>query len=193
MQGLHAALELHLVDGVDAADRRHELLSRAVKEGVKALGLDLFGEGLELNWTVTAISAPEGFDADAISEPAVTVGDDRFARPDNASRLNSGGARRNSGSVQGDTRNRRSVWSIPSQPFTEAHFATMPPALADLCIRAGCPEHGWVLDPFGGAGTTGLVADRLQRHAILIELNPEYAGMAGDRFRGDAPLFASVE
>ena len=68
MQGLHAALELYFQDGVDAAYRRHELLSRAVKEGVKALGLDLFGEGLDANWTVTAISAPEGIDADLISD-----------------------------------------------------------------------------------------------------------------------------
>jgi aspartate aminotransferase-like enzyme len=68
MQGLHAALELYFQDGVDAAHRRHELLSRAVKEGVKALGLDLFGEGLDHNWTVTAIRAPEGIDADTISD-----------------------------------------------------------------------------------------------------------------------------
>jgi aspartate aminotransferase-like enzyme len=68
MQGLQAALELYFEDGVDAALRRHELLSRAVKEGVKALGLDLFGEGLDTNWTVTAIRAPEGIDADTISD-----------------------------------------------------------------------------------------------------------------------------
>jgi aspartate aminotransferase-like enzyme len=68
MQGLHAALELYFQDGVEAALRRHELLSRAVKEGVKALGLDLFGEGLDLNWTVTAIRAPDGIDADTISD-----------------------------------------------------------------------------------------------------------------------------
>jgi serine---pyruvate transaminase len=68
LQGLHAALELYFQDGVDAALRRHELLSRAVKEGARALGLDLFGEGLDRNWTVTAIRAPEGLDADAISD-----------------------------------------------------------------------------------------------------------------------------
>jgi aspartate aminotransferase-like enzyme len=68
MQGLHAALELYFQDGVEAAYRRHQALSRAVKEGVKALGLDLFGEGLEANWTVTAIRAPEGIDADTISD-----------------------------------------------------------------------------------------------------------------------------
>jgi aspartate aminotransferase-like enzyme len=68
MQGLHAALELYFQDGVEAALARHRMLSRAVKEGVQALGLDLFGEGLEENWTVTAIRAPEGLDADTISE-----------------------------------------------------------------------------------------------------------------------------
>jgi aspartate aminotransferase-like enzyme len=68
MQGLHAALELYFQDGVEAAYRRHEMLSRAVKEGAKALGLDLFGEGLDANWTVTAIRAPEGIDADTISD-----------------------------------------------------------------------------------------------------------------------------
>ena len=68
MQGLHAALELYFQDGIDGAMRRHETLSRAVKEGVRALGLDLFGEGLDDNWTVTAIRAPEGLDADTISD-----------------------------------------------------------------------------------------------------------------------------
>jgi aspartate aminotransferase-like enzyme len=68
MQGLHAALELYFQDGVDAAMARHRLLSRAVKDGVTAMGLDLFGEGLDDNWTVTAIRAPEGIDADTISD-----------------------------------------------------------------------------------------------------------------------------
>ena len=68
MQGLQAALELYFQDGVEAAMRRHQMLSRAVKEGAKALGLDLFGEGLDDNWTVTAIRAPESADADTISD-----------------------------------------------------------------------------------------------------------------------------
>jgi aspartate aminotransferase-like enzyme len=68
MQGLQAALDLYFQDGIEGALRRHQTLSRAVKEGVKALGLDLFGEGLEDNWTVTAINAPEGLDADTISD-----------------------------------------------------------------------------------------------------------------------------
>ena len=90
------------------------------------------------------------------------------------------------------TRNKRSVWEVTTQPFSEAHFATFPPALIEPCIKAGCPRDGTVLDPFAGAGTTGLVADRLQRNAVLIELNPAYATMAGDRITGDAPLFAEV-
>lgn len=89
-------------------------------------------------------------------------------------------------------RNKRSVWTVATQPFSDAHFATFPPDLIEPCIKAGCPVGGMVLDPFGGAGTTGLVADRLGRNAILIELNPEYAAMARRRIKGDAPLFAEV-
>jgi DNA modification methylase len=92
----------------------------------------------------------------------------------------------------GGMRNRRSVWEIATRPFTEAHFATMAPELAKTCIKAGCPVGGVVLDPFGGAGTTGLVADRLQRDALLIELNADYAGIAERRISSDAPLFAEV-
>jgi len=90
------------------------------------------------------------------------------------------------------TRNRRSVWTVATQPFKEAHFATFPPALIEPCILAGCPVGGTVLDPFGGAGTTGLVADRLQRNAVLIELNPEYLEIARRRIHGDAPLLAET-
>jgi len=89
-------------------------------------------------------------------------------------------------------RNKRSVWEIATNPFPQAHFATFPPALIEPCILAGCPAGGTVLDPFGGAGTTGMVADRLGRNAILIELNPEYAAIAERRIKGDAGMFASV-
>lgn len=88
--------------------------------------------------------------------------------------------------------NLRSIWWVSPAQFSEAHFAVMPDRVAEICIRAGCPAGGVVLDPFGGAGTVGLVADRLQRDAILIELNPEYAAMAERRIRGDASLFAEV-
>ena len=90
------------------------------------------------------------------------------------------------------SRNKRSVWTVTTKPYTEAHFATFPPELIEPCILAGCPEGGTVLDPFGGAGTTGLVADRHKRNAILIELNQEYAEMARRRITNDAPLFAEV-
>ena len=83
------------------------------------------------------------------------------------------------------SRNKRSVWTIATAPFSEAHFATFPPELPELCIKAGSKPGDTVLDPFGGAGTTALVADRLQRDAILIELNPEYAAMARRRIDGD--------
>lgn len=81
---------------------------------------------------------------------------------------------------------------VATHSFKEAHFATFPPALIEPLIIAGCPAGGTVLDPFGGAGTTGLVADRLQRDAILIELNPEYAAMAKRRLVGEAGLMADV-
>lgn len=86
----------------------------------------------------------------------------------------------------------RSVWSVPTHSFKGAHFATFPPDLIRPCILAGCPEGGTVLDPFFGAGTTGLVAQQLNRNSIGIELNPEYADMARRRVDGFAPLFAEA-
>lgn len=86
---------------------------------------------------------------------------------------------------RGEGRNKRSVWTVATQPFSEAHFATFPPSLIEPCILAGCPAGGTVLDPFFGAGTTGLVADRLQRNCIGIELNPEYAELARRRLGKD--------
>jgi len=80
-----------------------------------------------------------------------------------------------------ETRNLRNVWTIPTHAFAEAHFATFPPALAERCIKAGCPTGGEVLDPFGGSGTTALVAATLGRKSTLIELNPEYAKLAQAR------------
>jgi DNA modification methylase len=94
---------------------------------------------------------------------------------------------------RGEGRNKRSVWTVATKPFPEAHFATYPPELIEPCILAACPPGGVVLDPFGGAGTTGMVADRLQRDAILIELNPGYAEMIQRRLHGDAGMFAQVD
>jgi DNA modification methylase len=73
-----------------------------------------------------------------------------------------------------DNRNKRSVWTVPTSPFPEAHFATYPPDLIKPCILAGSKPGDVILDPFGGSGTTGMVALELARKAILIELNPEY-------------------
>lgn len=208
-----------------------------------------------------AKSARYFYDGEAIKEAG--VGRETFFGSD---RYSEGSGRHDSGSYNdavASTRNRRSVWTVPSSPFPGSHFATFPPALIEPCIKAGCPlqccnscgapykpswtrgvdamavdasevdrygtgdagvhrkigaayqkwldenpkrllglepscscatgtSAGTVLDPFGGAGTTGLVADRLGRSAILIELNPDYAAMAGKRIKGDSPLLADV-
>ena len=68
------------------------------------------------------------------------------------------------------------------KPYKEAHFATFPPDLPELCIKAGSPKDGVVLDPFFGSGTTGWIAQRLGRKWIGIELNPEYIEIADKRF-----------
>jgi len=152
------------------------------------------------------------YDSEAIAEPATFDGPnapDAIASPYGQGftrRAKSGNKTRKpatergcpqegvAGSVpwEGSTRNKRSVWTVATAPFSDAHFATFPPPLIEPCILAGCPENGTVLDPFGGAGTTGLVADRLQRNAILIELNSDYNAMSERRITGDAPLFAEV-
>lgn len=148
------------------------------------------------------------FDAEAISEP-ITKGDAGSSftegktgihqlgrsrgRPNGAATFEKFGHNTSCGTPEDGFRNRRSVWTVSTQPFAEAHFATYPPALIEPCILAGCPKGGTVIDPFGGAGTTGLVADRLGRNAILIELNPEYATIAEKRLTADAGMFAEVK
>lgn len=134
------------------------------------------------------------FDAEAIGEAASGRKSGRIAEDkagtDAGFEIRGGFAA--CGQTEWFSRNRRSVWTIATQPFDGAHFATMPPELARLCILAGSRPGDTVLDPFAGAGTTGLVADRLQRGAVLIELNPTYAELARARLQGDAPLFADV-
>lgn len=78
-------------------------------------------------------------------------------------------------------RNVRSVWTIPTQPLKEAHFATYPEKLLEVPIKSGCPENGIVMDIFMGSGTTAIVAKRLNRNYIGIELNPEYIKIAENR------------
>ena len=76
--------------------------------------------------------------------------------------------------ITGENRNKRTTWAICPKPFKEAHFAVYPEELCETPIRAGCPIGGVVLDPFAGAGTTGVVAKKQGKNSILIELNPDY-------------------
>jgi len=80
------------------------------------------------------------------------------------------------------------VWTVSPRGY-DGHSAAFPPDLIEPCIAASCPPGGTVLDPFGGAGTTGLVADRLRLNAILIELNPEFAELAEQRIAADRGMF----
>lgn len=137
------------------------------------------------------------FDSDAMQEPAVEP-----RGPGNKNPVTSlpGERKGENHNLRGSihkigprkTRNKRSVWTISTKPFKGAHFATMAPTLAETCIKAGCPIGGTVLDPFGGAGTTGVMAASAGRQATLIELNPEYIDIARNRIAADAPLFAEV-
>lgn len=89
-------------------------------------------------------------------------------------------------------RNIRNVWTIATAPYAGAHFATFPPELAERCIKAGSRHGDTILDPFAGAFTAPMVADRLQRHAIGIELSPAYCDLARARITKDAGMFAEM-
>jgi site-specific DNA-methyltransferase (adenine-specific) len=139
------------------------------------------------------------YDADAIREPHVTFSENSRMR----------GGRRHFG-VRGGTpengknagsnnlhdgrwdqafhplgRNKRTVWSIPLSKYRGAHFAVFPEPLVELCIRAGCPPQGLVLDPFLGSGTTAVVARRLGRHYLGIDCSREYCQLARQRLAKD--------
>jgi len=86
-------------------------------------------------------------------------------------------------------RNKRSVWTVTTKPFKGAHFATFPKDLIEPCVLAGCPEGGTVLDPFGGSGTTGIVAAEHKRNAVLLELNQEYIDLANARINKELGMF----
>lgn len=133
------------------------------------------------------------YDADAIAEDAIGASGGGWSEATHAARRATiGGGRPGPRPPIAATRNRRSVWTVNTSPYSEAHFATFPPKLIEPCILAGSAKGQTVLDPFGGAGTTGLVADRLGRDALLIELNPKYAEMARLRIHSDNPLFGDV-
>ena len=128
------------------------------------------------------------FDYMAIEEPSKYPGQTRkaktaFRRIEGArSEVNKGEIPTSERTITtGETRRRRSVWSVSPSPYTQAHFATFPPDLIEPCILAGCPVGGTVLDPFGGSGTTAGVALKHGRNAILCELNPDYDAMIDAR------------
>lgn len=130
------------------------------------------------------------FDADAMKEPAVNAGKRVSLGAKSFSKGQSVGANRTpSGNATADyydvreTRNRRSVWTVTTKPFSGAHFATFPPDLIEPCILAGSALGDTVLDPFGGSGTTAMVANQLGRNAVLCELNPQYIAIAHERIK----------
>ncbi len=118
------------------------------------------------------------YDAKAIAEPAIHAGESvggslSVNGPDE--KLISQNAHRGKPYERiAETRNKRSVWTVSTQSYGGAHFATFPTALVKPCIMAGSAPGDTVLDPFGGSGTTGMVAIELGRKAIMCELNPDY-------------------
>ncbi len=131
------------------------------------------------------------YDAEAVSEHAVCDRKPGRRITDTRETHGTGGGNAGINSLlaryhEGDapkSRNRRSVWTITTKPYSGAHFAVMPPDLVEPCIKAGCPEGGTVLDPFAGSGTTLAVAAQLGRNAIGCELNPEYIALAERRIK----------
>lgn len=131
----------------------------------------------------------------AVAHNTVGVGKNRRTRkgvPNGAAGVNPKATQSPSGTKQNesfsaavsqlvDVRNARTVWTFPTEGFSEAHFATFPRELPRRCILAGCPVGGTVLDPFNGSGTTGQVALELGRSYIGIELNEQYAAMTERR------------
>jgi len=129
------------------------------------------------------------YDADAIredSDPKQEAHNERYAKvyaaqSDRAAatgqpgNVNSAGVHSRPGKPG---RNSRSVWTVSSQPFPGAHFATMPLTLAERCVQAGCKPGGTVLDPFSGSGTTGLAAARHGRKYVGVDLKAEYLDLS---------------
>jgi site-specific DNA-methyltransferase (adenine-specific) len=140
------------------------------------------------------------YDIDAIREPHVTFtpqsrmrgGRRHFFQRDSTPEQGKNGGSANLHNGRWDQafhprgRNKRTVWSIPLSKFRDAHFAVFPESLVEICITAGCPVGGLVLDPFLGSGTTAVVARRLRRHFVGIDCSPQYCEMARQRIAGAA-------
>jgi len=141
-------------------------------------------------------SARYYYDNEAIKEPSsnlgatnIKFGGTKYGESDDPKHATKSGNEY----TDAGTRNKRDVWTVPTRSYKGAHFATFPPDLITPCILAGCPPDGTVLDPFFGAGTTGLVAQRHNRQWIGIELNPEYAKLAEARITHETNLFTAVD
>lgn len=118
------------------------------------------------------------------------------AGTDNSAAINGNGVKGHSGNFRPDgtligdgMANKKSVWTVTTKPYSEAHFATFPPELIVDCIKAGSAEGDIVLDPFSGAGTTAMVASKLNRNFIAIELNQKYIDIANRRLDKELGLF----
>jgi DNA modification methylase len=81
-------------------------------------------------------------------------------------------------------KNKRTIWSINTEPYPGAHFAVFPKALVRPCILAGTKEDDLILDPFFGSGTVGVVAKELGRRCVGIEMKPEFVEMSAKRTMG---------
>jgi DNA modification methylase len=135
------------------------------------------------------------YDAEAIAEEGIKPAgaNGSFGNKDAAARRVSeltGNMRNGVEYLVNGKRNARSVWTINTAPYPEAHFATFPEALPERCIKAGSKEGDTVLDPFCGSGTTGAVSMRLGRHFVGIELNPAYAELSRKRIGSALPMFS---
>lgn len=119
------------------------------------------------------------YDLQSISEPVVYIDD--VGRERNGRNMNGVTGTHRTSSGGSIFRNKRSVWTVPTGSYSDSHFATFPPDLIKPCILAGTKPGDTVLDPFGGSGTTGMVALELGRKAILIELNPAYSKLCEQR------------
>lgn len=132
------------------------------------------------------------YDADAIAEPCGGFNGSSFTTGKTHDARHHLAAVGKGERTEPTRRNKRSVWTIATLPTPDAHFATFPIDLAQTCILAGTPAEGLVIDPFAGAGTTGLAALKHGRRFLGIELNQEYISIAENRVARHCPLLASA-
>jgi DNA modification methylase len=139
------------------------------------------------------------YDAMAIAEPAAESGPHsphKIKSPHGQGYINGKHEPKENGkyyTTDSVVRNKRSVWTVSTHPFPDAHYATFPVQLILPCILAGSKTGDTILDPFCGSGTTGVAALRMQREFIGIELNPKNVQMSYERIFNDAPMFNKVE